>query len=192
MDQPRPITAALGWTGLLLAGALAGCAAAPTKEEPPVAGGRPAAGAGDALLSAGLVAALLVLAGALAVGAFWAGRRTTHRPAPAPAYDPRLVRGLIGGHDLARDEAVRGHIEQVLREVGVVALRPAAGTPVTAGRMEVVGTAPAGPSGPAGSVAEVIRAGWADGSLLLRPAQVVVFAGSEPPTHPHDERELHR
>lgn len=126
------------------------------------------------------VLALIVVAATVAVAAmgFWAGRRFRagpHPPGPAPAVDMQLVGGLIGCHDLARDGALRGHVEQVLRGAGIVALRPPPGSRVDGDRCEVVGTAPAPSPQQVGAVADLVRAGWAGGAGLVRPAQVTVF-----------------
>lgn len=154
---------------------LAGCAAEPTKSSASSVPGP----AGDGL-PAGVIGLLAVLVLLAAAAGYWAGARTGRTPATAPpAPDPQLVRGLISSHDLTGDDAQRGHIEQVLQGVGVVVLRPAAGSPLTDPRLEVVGTR-AAPSGQlAGSVADVVRVGWVDGTVLVRPAQVVVYAPPE-------------
>ncbi|RTL64553.1 MAG: nucleotide exchange factor GrpE [Pseudonocardiaceae bacterium] len=102
-------------------------------------------------------------------------------PVPPPAGPPprpgtreiALVDGVIGAHDLAADEAQQRHLEQVLRRTGIVPVVPATGSPLD--HAEVVGTAPATSSDEVGTVADVVRYGWADGGAIIRPAQVIVY-----------------
>jgi hypothetical protein len=169
----------------------------------PVAPDEPAAEPGSTWSAgpAALLAVVALLAGA--VGGFATGRRSgrrppaavgagggpapvvRYRPAPAPVPAPvappaggcerELVRGLIGSHDLAADDVQRHHVEQVLRAAGVVALRPPPGSPFDAGNQEAVGAVPARTQEEVGLIADTVRAGWADASTVLRPAQVQVY-----------------
>jgi hypothetical protein len=140
-----------------------------------------AGGAGPLWIALGAVvlAALAFLAGRLT-----APRRGTHVPGPIPVAPPTgaprpggreatLVDGMIGAHDLASDEAQQRHLEQVLRRSGIVPVLPAPGSPLE--HAEVVGTAPATSPAEIGTVAGVARSGWADGSSIIRPAQVIVY-----------------
>lgn len=95
-------------------------------------------------------------------------------PPPRPgAREVALVDGVIGAHDLAADEAQQRHLEQVLRRTGIVPVVPAPGSPLD--HAEVVGTAPAASPDEIGTVADVVRYGWADGGSIIRPAQVIVY-----------------
>ncbi|GEL24883.1 hypothetical protein PSU4_38370 [Pseudonocardia sulfidoxydans NBRC 16205] len=93
-------------------------------------------------------------------------------PRPGPR-EAALVDGIIGAHDLAADEAQQRHLEQVLRRTGIVPVVPAPGSLLEHG--EVVGTAPAASPDEVGTVADVVRYGWADGGSIIRPAQVIVY-----------------
>ncbi|ODU03112.1 MAG: nucleotide exchange factor GrpE [Pseudonocardia sp. SCN 72-86] len=149
-------------------------------------------------IGAVLLAALAFLAGRMS-----APRRGAHVPGPPPAAPPAgaprgpepgtgpipvapppgpprpgarevaLVDGVIGAHDLAADEAQQRHLEQVLRRTGIVPVVPAPGSPLD--HAEVVGTAPAASPDEIGTVADVVRYGWADGGSIIRPAQVIVY-----------------
>ncbi|GAY11840.1 nucleotide exchange factor GrpE [Pseudonocardia sp. N23] len=103
---------------------------------------------------------------------------------PPPMAPPRpgareaaLVDGMIGAHDLAADEAQQRHLEHVLRRAGIVPVVPAPGAPLE--HAEVVGTAPAASPDEVGTVADVVRHGWAGGGAIVRPAQVIVYVEAE-------------
>ena len=96
-------------------------------------------------------------------------------PPPPPAADPRLVAGLIGAHDLAEDnEAVRRHVEQVLRTQGIATIIPADGTPFDPELHNAVGTRPTAPGETDGTIAGVTRPGWRSQAGVIRPTEVVV------------------
>lgn len=140
------------------------------------------------------VAAVALIAAAVAAG-YALGRRTTAgRSTAAPAQpapsrvaldgsdDPRvraLVLGLIGAHDLAAsNEAVRRHVEQVLRRTGVRPLRADPGAEFDADQQEAVATESTADSGGAatvGTIVRTVRPGWRDDSLLYRATEVVVW-----------------
>ncbi len=197
--RPLPFSAAgppvLGIAAFLL---LAGCVAAePAKSTGPATTSPPGTGS-TAGLSVGMIALLVVMVLAVAAAGFWAGSRSRRAPIQQ-APDPQLLTGLIGSHDLTVDDALRGHIEQVLHRVGVLALRPTAGSQIADARIEVVGSTPAPSRRLVGAVAEVLRVGWVDGGVLVRPAQVLVFAEPEPepesravPPGPNDHGEPYR
>jgi hypothetical protein len=136
----------------------------------------------------GSAVALVAVTGAYAVGR---GRATpapaspapplpVAPPRPVPADGPvdRIVDGLIAAHDLTSEPAVRASLEQTLRGVGVVPLAPAPGAAFDATAHEAVGVRPAPGPADVGTVAAVVRVGWATGARLLRPAQVLVHRQS--------------
>ena len=86
------------------------------------------------------------------------------------------MRGLIGAHDLAStNDAVRRHVEQVLRSAGVVTLTAATGTTFDPAAHDAVTTEPAGSDHTPDTIARVVRPGWVDGETLIRAAEVVVW-----------------
>lgn len=121
--------------------------------------------------------------------------RTPAAPARAPAPDPPTVRAsrgnpapdaglvqdLILGHDLARDEATAGHLEQVLARLGVTPVRADPGTAFDSTIHRAVGTEDSGRSSAGPVIVRVERAGWRTGTALLRQPEVIV---SPPSTRP--------
>ncbi len=99
-------------------------------------------------------------------------------PTPAPAL-PRvdaLVEGLIGAYDLAgANEAVRRHVEQVLRSGGVVPVLAETGAAFDSSAHDAVDTEPAGAEHPPQTVARLVRPGWIRDTTLIRAAEVVVW-----------------
>ena len=88
---------------------------------------------------------------------------------------------LIGVHDLG-SEAVRAHVVQVLRAVGVETVPAGAGSPFDPESHRAVDTSAAaegvgetGEGAEPGTVARVVRPGWRHGTRVLRPAEVVVW-----------------
>ena len=102
---------------------------------------------------------------------------------PAPASEGqapelrRLVFGLIGAYDLAEGPAVRAHVEHVLRNAGVTAIRPEKGTPFDTALHSAVSAQPASGRGAAVQIAALVRPGWQQDGEVLRPAEVDVSQG---------------
>ena len=87
-----------------------------------------------------------------------------------------LVEGLIGAYDLAgANEAVRRHVEQVLRSGGVVPVLAEAGAAFDSSAHDAVDTEPAGAEHPPQTVARLVRPGWIRDTTLIRAAEVVVW-----------------
>lgn len=157
------------------------------------------------LLMVAAVSAVLLMVAAAGAG-FLAGRRSrsaatpgppappvqpppsapSAAPPPSPSSSPSadsrvapLVLGLIGAHDLATtNEAVRAHIEQILRRAGVQATDARAGEVFDPDRHAAVGTEPApadDPAASAGRIARTVRPGWQDGAVIYRVTEVVVW-----------------
>ena len=150
---------------------------------------------------------LLAVAAVLVVVAAFGGQRVGRRhgssrggrpeaappPAePAPSGDAEpgtarpdgthraLVVGLIGAHDLAGpNDAVRAHVEQVLRRAGVRPVHTEAGAVFDPEVQEAVATeslsAHPDPRPAPGTVAKVVRPGWQDDEVSYRATEVVVW-----------------
>ena len=86
------------------------------------------------------------------------------------------VSDLIHAFDLAGTEAERASVERQLAAIGVLRLAVTPGDPVDPSRHHVVGVAPQGSAGPAGTVSEVVRPGWADGHRVIRVSDVRAHA----------------
>ncbi|MFC7595908.1 hypothetical protein ACFQU3_11355 [Terrabacter sp. GCM10028922] len=86
------------------------------------------------------------------------------------------VAELIHAFDLAGTEAERAAVERQLAAIGVLRLAVTPGDPVDSSRHHVVGVAPHGSGGPAGTVSEVVRPGWADGQRVIRVSDVRAHA----------------
>ena len=147
-----------------------------------------------ALIAGILLVAVVGLAIALFRSAGPAQVRQPHenRPAPpapaspappAPASEGqapelrRLVFGLIGAYDLAEGPAVKAHVEHVLRNAGVTAIRPEKGTPFDTALHSAVSAQPASGRGAAVQIAALVRPGWQQDGEVLRPAEVDVSQG---------------
>ncbi|WP_392544427.1 nucleotide exchange factor GrpE [Oryzobacter telluris] len=107
---------------------------------------------------------------------------------PTPPTDPTttsapgrdLVLGLIGAHDLAMThDAVRIHVEQVLRRAGVQQVVAEPGEPFDPDTQSAVTTEPVSAATSAGAapglVAHTVRPGWRTASVMYRPTEVAVW-----------------
>lgn len=151
--------------------------------------------AGPWLVPVVAVMAVTATAGAAVLG-YVVGRRAALRrprpgdPPPPPPVKPPvtplvtppagpdrdLVLGLIGAHDLATThDAVRVHVEQVLRRAGVRPVVVEPGAPFDPDTQAAVATEdPTDPATP-GTVARTVRPGWRDDGMTYRPAEVAVW-----------------
>lgn len=100
----------------------------------------------------------------------------TERAAFAPT--DAEVADLIHAFDLAGTEAERAVVERQLAAIGVVRLPVSPGDPVDPTRHQVVGIAPHGSAGAAGTVSEVVRPGWADARQVIRVSDVRAHAAT--------------
>ena len=99
--------------------------------------------------------------------------------AARPDRSPGLVTALIDLADRVPSQALRAEILAALGRAGVYALEPATGEVFDVARMRGVSNAPAPDAGWVGRVASTERAGYHDGTTMLRLPEVVVYtAGS--------------
>lgn len=136
------------------------------------------------------------------IAGYIVGRTTKHRrsatttskmastadpPDPPGTGDPPrvsfrdLVEDLVLAHDLARDEATAGHLEQVLARHGVVRVPAEPGTAFDSTRHRAVGTEPMGSPPDDPVIVRVVRPGWRTQTDLVRQPEVIV---TPPPTSP--------
>ncbi|MGM1029586.1 MAG: nucleotide exchange factor GrpE [Actinomycetota bacterium] len=88
-----------------------------------------------------------------------------------------LVWDLIGVVDLARSPAVEAQLERALRRLDAVKIASDPGAPFDP-RLQNAVERRVGRPASAGRIAEVLRAGWRQGEVLLRPADVAVWAAA--------------
>jgi hypothetical protein len=99
--------------------------------------------------------------------------------AALPDRSPGLVTALIDLADRVPSQALRAEILAALGRAGVYALEPATGEMFDVARMRGVSNALAPDAGWVGRVANTERAGYHDGTTMLRLPEVVVYtAGS--------------
>jgi molecular chaperone GrpE (heat shock protein) len=85
------------------------------------------------------------------------------------------VTALVDLSDRMSSAALRAEIVATLARVGVHAVEPAQGEVFDANRMRGVGSAPAPDPSWVGRVAATERAGFQDGTTVLRLPEVVVY-----------------
>ena len=102
------------------------------------------------------------------------GRTPTPMPRPAPDREETLVNGIIGAHDLTASAAVRAHLTEVLRRVGVAEIPVPTATRFDPRMHEAVATVVARSAADDRLVAEVVRPGWIRNDQVLRIPQVAV------------------
>lgn len=105
------------------------------------------------------------------------------RPAP-PAREGQdratLVAAMVDLRDALPSPVLGGRVDQALTTAGVVVIAPRQGDAFDANAHRAVQVQPTPPGQRAGTVAELIRVGYADGGRILRPADVDVYQGGSP------------
>lgn len=86
-----------------------------------------------------------------------------------------LIDGLIGTYDLTDDGALRAHIAQVLRRVGVERDVVAVGAVFDPTVHHAVATEPTGIRVRNHRVIKTIRPGWSCGRIVIRAPEVAVW-----------------
>jgi GrpE len=101
------------------------------------------------------------------------GRKPAQSPGPATTA-PDLTDDLVALYDLVPNDTLKARIVRTLRKAGVTVIADP-GVAFDEERHDALGTVPAEPPMTAGTVVEVVRAGFlsSDGSVI-RAAQVVV------------------